>query len=239
MSTGLSSAQLKAVSRGQLLGKYKTAIAAELAVNCIIIFATLLCTKWTDQTTLAGYVLGYLITFILQVLAGILYVGLTRFYLNLVCGGPLHISDIFSGFRFHTNRAIALRFFLSLIQLACLLPASCYPFYGGSGSPETYVLFCFFLVVGCGIDIFLSIMFSQVYFILLDFPAYTTRQVMKTSRELMKGHKARFFYICVSLLPYYLLSLLSCGIALIWVIPYERVLFTNFYLDLMHRKMEG
>ena len=50
----------------------------------------------------------------------------------------------------------------------------------------------------------------------------------------MKGHKGRLFYICVTLIPYYLLGFLSCGIALFWVIPYTKVILTNFYLDLVH-----
>ena len=70
---------------------------------------------------------------------------------------------------------------------------------------------------------------------MLDFPAYTAKQIMRTSRNVMKGHKARLFYLGVTLIPYYLLSFLSCGIALLWVIPFRKTLLTNFYLDLMHR----
>ncbi len=71
---------------------------------------------------------------------------------------------------------------------------------------------------------------------MLDFPGYNTRKIMSTSRQIMKGNKARLFYAQVTLIPYSLLALLSCGIAMLWIIPYKNVIFTNFYLDLMHRE---
>ena len=80
--------------------------------------------------------------------------------------------------------------------------------------------------------------FSQVYYIMLDFPDYSTRQIIRTSKQIMRGNKFRLFYITVSLLPYYLLAVLSCGIALLWVVPFHKATLANFYLDLMHREYE-
>ena len=89
-------------------------------------------------------------------------------------------------------------------------------------------------VIGGIIYVIVSLLYSQAYYIMLDFPGYSVRQIMSGSRNIMKGHKGRLFYICVTLIPYYLLGFLSCGIALFWVIPYTKVILTNFYLDLVH-----
>lgn len=237
MNTKLSSAQLKAISKGQLLGRYGSAISAELAAGAILFAASLLCSSLTDQSTAAGLIVSYLIMLILDLLGGIFTVGLTRFYLNLICGRPYPITDVFYGFRSHADKAIAVRFFLMLMQFLCMLPfILCSFLYIRTESAVVFLLCSITTVCGGVFIVILSLLYSQVYYVMLDFPAYTAKQVMRTSRNIMKGNKARLFYLCVTLIPYYLLSLLSCGIALFWVIPFQKTLFANFYLDLMHRE---
>lgn len=236
MHTKLSSAQLKAISKGQLLGKYGSAISAELAAGAILFAASLLCSALTDRSTAAGLVISYLIMLILELLDGIFTVGLTRFYLNLVCSRPYPVADVFYGFRVHADKAIIIRFLLSLMQFLCILPSILCSFVYARTESAVAFLFCSITIVcGCIGIVVLSLIYSQVYYIMLDFPAYTAKQIMRTSRNVMKGHKARLFYLGVTLIPYYLLSFLSCGIALFWVIPFQKTLLTNFYLDLMHR----
>lgn len=237
MNTNLSSAQLKSISRGQLLGKYGAAISAELAAGLCIVAASLLCSALTDRTTLAGMIIAWLVTFILDVLSGIFLAGLTRFYLNLICNRPYLVTDVFYGFRSQTNKAIAVRFFLLVMQLLCMLPALiCLILYIYAESSVLFLLCSILAVAGGILLVYLSLMFSQAYYIMLDFPGYSAKQIMAESRSIMKGHKGRLFYISVTLIPYYLLGFLSCGIALLWVIPYRKAVFANFYLDLMHRE---
>lgn len=237
MNTKLSSAQLKAISKEQLLGKYGPAISAELAVGALLFAASLVCSVLTDQSSIAGIIISYLIMLILELLGGVFNVGLTRFYLNLVCRRPFPVADIFYGFRSHADKAIAVRFLILLMQLFCMLPFLLCTF--AYSQTENAVVFLFGSIAAAagGIAaVFLSLIYSQVYYIMLDFPTYTSKQLLQTSRRIMKGHKGRLFYLSVTLIPYYLLSLLSCGIALFWVTPFQKVLFTNFYLDLMHRE---
>lgn len=237
MNTKLSSAQLKAISKGQLLGRYGSAISAELSAGIILFAASLFCSALTDRSTAAGLVISYLIMLILELLYGIFTVGLTRFYLNLICNRPHPVTDIFYGFRVHADKAIIVRFLLSLMQFLCLIPCMlCSFFYARTENAVAFLLSSIMTICGCTGIVILSLLYSQVYYIMLDFPAYTAKQVMRTSRSIMKGNKARLFYLCVTLIPYYLLSFLSCGIALFWVIPFQRTLFANFYLDLMHRE---
>lgn len=236
MNTYLSSAQLKSISREQLLGKYGAAILAELAVRVILIVATLLSSALTDQSTTAGLIIAMLISFILDVLSGIFHVGLTRFYLNLVCIMPYRVSDAFSGFRSHADRAIAVRFLISVFQLIFGLPCIiCSIIYSRSPSAALFLTTCIFAVIALAAMIYIELLYAQVYYLMLDFPAYGVRQVLSTSRRIMKGHKGRLFYIFVSLVPWYLTAFLSCGIALLWITPYKRTILTNFYLDLVQQ----
>lgn len=236
MNQNLSSAQIKSIARGQLLGKYGATISAELVAGSIILIATLFCSTLTDQTTIAGTLLSGLISLILDVLGGIFLVGLARFYLNMICDRPFSAADIFYGFRAHADKAIAVRFVLCMIELLCMAPALvCMFFYAKKESAILFLCFSIFAVIGGIVLVYFTLTFSQVYYIMLDFPAYSFKQIMRTSKQIMKGNKGRLFYITVTLIPYYLAAFLSCGIALLWVIPYRKTIYANFYLDLMHR----
>lgn len=234
MNQHLSSARLKAIAREQLLGHYGTAISAEMAALSIMFAASIICSALTDQTSAAGIVISYIISFILEMINGIFLFGLTRFYLNLICGQPCRAADIFYGFGSHADKAIAVRFFQLLLDTICILPALlCLFLYTAKQTAWAFLLFCIFGVIGGIGTVIITLMYSQAYYIMLDFPSYSVKQVMSSSRRIMNGNKARLFYIAVSFIPYYLLSLLSCGIAMLWVVPYRKTVFTNFYLDLM------
>lgn len=237
MNQNLSSSQLKSLAKGQLLGKYGAAVSAEVSAGLILLSVSFFCSALTDQSSGAGMILSALISLMIDSLSGILLVGLARFYLNMVCGRPFMAADIFYGFRTHADKAIAVRFVLCVIELLCMAPALlCLFFYLQSTSSVLFLCFSVFAVLGSIALIYFTLTFSQVYYIMLDFPAYSFRQIMHTSHEIMRGHRCRLFYLTVTLIPYYLAAFLSCGIALLWVIPYRKTIYTNFYLDLMHRQ---
>ena len=83
------------------------------------------------------------------------------------------------------------------------------------------------------VSVILRLLYAQTYFLMHDFPQYTERQLLSISRQMMKGQKGRLFYLLVSFLPLFLLSLLSCGIALLWIVPYMNTTMAEFYLDLV------
>lgn len=240
MNNNLSSAQLKSLSKGQLLGRYGSAIASELTVTSLVFCVSLLCSALTDETSIAGILISCVISFILEILSGIFYVGLARFYLNLVCGRPYSVADVFYGFRCHADKAIALRFFICLIELLCMAPfLLCLFFYSRKESAVLFLCCSILIALGCVVMIYFQLLYSQIYYVMLDFPSFSTKQILNTSRHIMKGQKGRLFYITVTLLPYYLLCFLSCGIALLWVTPYRKAICTNFYLDLMGQNKDS
>lgn len=66
-----------------------------------------------------------------------------------------------------------------------------------------------------------------------DFPQYSARELLSMSRKLMIGNKVRLFYIYLSYMPLLLLGILSCGIALLWIIPYMNATLAEFYMDIV------
>ncbi|KLI75503.1 MULTISPECIES: DUF975 family protein [Lacticaseibacillus] len=57
-------------------------------------------------------------------------------------------------------------------------------------------------------------------------------EAVTRSRELMSGHKWDYFVLLLSFLGWWLLELITMGLASIWVIPYRSMTLANFYLKL-------
>ena len=89
------------------------------------------------------------------------------------------------------------------------------------------------LILGAGVSWWINLRYSQVYYLLLDFPDYSAKELLKMSWKLMKGNVGRLLYIQVSFLPLTLAGLLSFGIGLLFVQPYQNMTYTLFYLDLI------
>ena len=84
--------------------------------------------------------------------------------------------------------------------------------------------------------LYVKILYSQVYFIMLDFPEMSASECLRYSRRLMKGNKIRYLYLMLSFIPLMLLGFLTCCIGLLFVIPYMNTTYSNFYLELMSKK---
>lgn len=83
------------------------------------------------------------------------------------------------------------------------------------------------------ISTILTLPFFPVFYMVLDFPDWSATTILKKSFEVMSGNKLRLFLLYVSFVPSFLLSIFTCGIPLIWVIPYMSMAETDFYLDMM------
>lgn len=83
------------------------------------------------------------------------------------------------------------------------------------------------------ISTILTLPFFPVFYMVLDFPDWSVTTILKKSFEVMSGNKLRLFLLYVSFIPSFLLSIFTCGIPLIWVIPYMSMAETDFYLDMM------
>lgn len=83
------------------------------------------------------------------------------------------------------------------------------------------------------ISLILTLPFFPAFYMVLDFPDWSATTILKKSFEVMNGHKVRLFLLYVSFVPAFLLSIFTCGITLIWVVPYQNMAMTNLYLDIM------
>lgn len=79
----------------------------------------------------------------------------------------------------------------------------------------------------------LSYAYSMTPFLLADRPELTGGQAVKLSRRMMKGYKAKLFWMDMSYLGWYLLTGLTAGfLGVFYVVPYYSAAKAGFYVEL-------
>ena len=233
MHTKKTSAQLKQVARGVMMGKYRKAISILLASDLIINTISLL--SATSNESILGIVVGLAISFILFLLGTILTVGQYSFYLNIACGQKYNFSNLFTGFKVHPDKIIITQVITLLLTNLPMLPAIGIMAFAIYAKDNVVMFFtaCILFILGMGLSWWIYLKYSQVYFLLLDFPDYSAKELLKMSWRLMKGHCGRLLYIQVSFLPLMLAGLISFGLGFLFIKPYQYMTYTLFYLDLI------
>lgn len=237
MNTYKSSAELKGISKEQLFGHYGTVIGALFLMGIISLIVNSIPSRLINASNIPELIIYYLISFVISLFLGIFNSGEAFLYLKLICRQPISAGDIFYGFKVYPDKAILLQFALSLIIYICLTPVMIFYYLYLTASLPVYMLFMsIFLVIGAIIITIASLMLSQTFFLLQDFPQYSAKELIKMSCQIMKGHKGRLFYIQISFLPLYMLSAFSFFIAFLWLVPYTNAVLANFYMDLMKNR---
>lgn len=87
---------------------------------------------------------------------------------------------------------------------------------------------CLLIVPG----IIMSFAYAMTPYILAENPELSAWDASTRSREMMKGHKFDFFYLCLSFIGWGILAVLTLGIGFIWLVPYIQTTVAAFYNDL-------
>ena len=241
MNNYKSSAELKALAKEHMFGNYGTAIGASVLVAMIVGFLNLFCTMFLDISTVIGVILNYLISFVISVLSGLFASGTCYLYLKISCGRPVMINDVFYGFKLFPNKALLIQLYRSVWVYLGILPMTVFSYLLGR-NPQNAVLTLLysisFILYGV-VWVMVSLIYSQAFFLLHDFPNYSVRELLSMSRKLMKGSKGRLFYMIAGFLPLMLLGTLSCGIAYLWLMPYINTSCSEFFLDLIQNRQHA
>ena len=143
----------------------------------------------------------------LIIISGPLTLGFTILAMDVIADRPVSVEKLFDGFKDLTRSLVLYLIETILIALWALL----------------------FIVPG----IIKCYSYSMSFYILRDDPAISANEARKRSMELMVGHKWRLFCLDVSFIGWYLLSILTLGILLLWIEPYHQTARAAFYQDLM------
>ena len=94
-------------------------------------------------------------------------------------------------------------------------------------------------IVTLGIGtIVLNYVYAMVPYLLRDYPELSAREALRTSSQMMKGHKWDLFVLDLSFIGWILLGIMTAGIGLLWVAPYMDTTHAAFYEDLKNECIE-
>jgi uncharacterized membrane protein len=126
-------------------------------------------------------------------------------FLRIAKGEEVSVGNIFYGFE-DLWAAIKAQFFMglfvSLWLLLLIIP----------GIVKTYA-------------------YSMTFFILAENKGMPVLEAITLSRKMMNGHKMDLFLLFLSFIGWFILVVITFGIAGIWVYPYFYATLTNFYLS--------
>ncbi len=199
----MNTAELKSKAKEQIRGKWAVAIGTVLIAN--IILELDIGYKTASELGIEG--LSYSLDLITVLLGGVISVGLCRFLLDMATKREEpRFNTLFSSFDIYL-KTLGLNLLITLAVLVGTL---------------------LFIVPG----IIVYLMFSQVFYILSEDPSKSITQCINESVNLMNGHKWELFYLKLTFIGWWLLALVTLGIAALWVSPYQKLTEANFYLYL-------
>ena len=221
--------ELKKLTKQALTGSWGTQIAVALLAFIGPMVAVYVCQYVFE--------LCMMVTAAYEAIGAFLFIGFLSLAMSVLSSffllGPLEI-----GYAFFTLR------FLRRLPISYAYP------YKQAFSQGQYLRFVGLYVMMC-LFIFLwmllffipgivkSLAYSMAPYLLLDHPEMGWKEALAESQRMMDGRKGRLFLLELSFIGWILLSALTCGILLIYVIPYMQMTIANYYRFLRGEDIEG
>ncbi len=231
-----TTAELKGEAREALLGKYGTVIGACIIVASIEYIISSMVSQIIGGNALFLFIVSEIVAIILELLFGILQSGIAYMYLNVIYKQPVNVTDVFYGFKENSQKAVCLQAIFTvgdiILTIGTAILTYCVLYLGSFPQKVVYTGIAF-SVVGLIVSIMIRLTYSQVFFILNDFPNKSVPEIISLSVQLMKGNKLRLFKLYLSFIPYYLLGIVALFIPLLWVSVYKDCSVAAFYQNLI------
>ena len=139
------------------------------------------------------------------VIGGPMVLGLSTFSLAFSRRQEASVSQLFGGFNEFGRAFVA--YFLMVLFI---------------------ILWALLLIIP---GIIAALSYSQTFFILAEDKVISGGDALKKSKAMMMGNKKKLFYLCWRFFGWFLLSLLTCGIGFLWLVPYMQITMAKFYDD--------
>ena len=76
-----------------------------------------------------------------------------------------------------------------------------------------------------------SFSYAMVPYIMVEHPEYDATTCIAESERIMYGHRMELFKLYLSFIGWFLLAIITCGIGLLWLMPYVETAQAAFYAD--------
>ena len=187
--------------------------AVYMVVSLFSSFLSVFSALFSDSAVGGLYAFGLffpllLISLIFSAVSSLLQIGYTGYTLRVINRQPAGISDLFAYARFFLKAwglCIMIGIFVFLWSLLFVIPG-----------------------------IVASYRYCQAAYILAENPEKGVMECINESKAMMFGHKMDRFILDLSFIPWYLLSSITCGIASIYVTPYQSLTNAAYYNSLKY-----
>ncbi len=181
------------------------------------------------------------------ILSGPLQLGVVIFFLTFIRAGRAEIGMLFAGFKNFGSALAAYLLVLLFVLLWVLAPvaggaviglALGAVFGGIAGSPVEGLAAGALVgamignIFGLVLGILAQMSYFQTFYLLADNPSIGAMGAIRTSRDIMAGHRGRLFCLGLRYFCWSLLCLLTFGIGFLFLVPYMSVGYARFYDDL-------
>ncbi len=239
--------KFKSSARENLLGHYGAVIAALIVTVLISLLLSIPFTNMASQGYQFGsvyrMVVGIMGIVIVMLLSFLFFIGTLWIHLNLARKQEAHFSDILYPFTNQPARYFGYGLMFLGMAVVCILPGFICIMLSADYSSELRTVDIKnipLLIIGIalfiiGLYICIRIMGSwfMAAYLMVDDTDLRLMDAIRESRQMMKGKRKTWILLILSFAGWIALSLLSFGIALIWVVPYLTQSLTCFYLDLL------
>lgn len=233
MTASSKAARIKAIAREKSLEKYGTLITANILIFLIQFVAFSLANLFVSDN-IFYLVINQLMMLIINTLLGVLVSGKAYLYLNLIYSQTTSTSDVFFGLKQHPDKAALIQSVFVWTSFVASLPMTVAMYMLRTTKNQQFIgLWVLAALFALAVKLYISITFSQAFFVLHDFPDRSAKEILLTSRRLMYGNRFKLLYIYVSFIPLYLFGVLTFFIPLLWVSVYRYATVAAFYQDLM------
>lgn len=228
-----TAAELKAIAKERSLDKYGILILANIIIFVLQMAISSIVTI-SDSGSLVIFTINEIIILIVQILLGILVSGKAYLYMNLIYSQTVSTSDIFFGLKQHPNKAVMIQSLFVLADFLASLPASIILFILTPDSPFSLRIALFVTVaIGIVVNIYVSLTYSQAFYLLHDYPDRSAKELLAYSKSLMQGNRLKLFYLHISFIPLIIFGCLTFFIPLLWISVYRYATLTAFYQNLI------
>ena len=215
-----TNSELKELAKQQLTGKWgRGALLSLIYLLVGILPGQLLVSKFNFSSLL--------MSLLNIVLIAPVTMGLAICYLKLIREKDFNVADIFHGFNYFITVVVV----YGIVDSANIINLFIINIITVNIVTDRILSLVFGLL-----SLFLYLLFSMVYYILIDNPEIGVMGALAGSRKLMHGQIVRLLLLQLSFLGWILLTILSLGIGFLWVLPYIEATTANLYLDLKNRE---
>lgn len=212
----------KAEARGALLGHYGLMIGGMLLAAAASFVLLELSFAVFAVGGAAGIVLDSLASVLISAFAGLFQYGVSYVSLAAFFGGQVSGADLLRGFRRgEADRVIRIELLPAAVSVLCGLPGEILGLHLGKAQAGSLL---YWGMTGLGIlaSLIISLLFSMAPYLLIDFPDMGAAEALRMSVRMTRRNMGKLLYLTFSFVPLFLLGLLSCGIADLWVAAYRR-----------------